>query len=884
MRESWKFGEYRLPRGQIPAEWKVLSQAHGTPGAVRWGVGVGFLPETRYSHGVVSQFLSGEFMTLINSSLLLGLVLSAVPVLLHLIMRAKPKVIEFPALRLLQVRRPANARRMRVRQLLLLGLRMLLIATLVLAFARPSLPAANYSLRWWEWAGLGCSVLGAFSVWQWLRRRSRVAAGSVHAQREQGLQRVFCLLGGMLAALLLTGLPWAVRVRAELLSPGAEGAEDIPVAAVFVFDNSLSMTYLNQNRTRLEQARDVAREQLERFPGRSVAAVATLDSAEEFVFQADLSGASAKLEGIVPSALPRKLNPQLRAAIRAHVEHRSMVQQEAGTGPEGDLYSREIYVFSDFTTAALQLPDESGLADLLKQHEWLHVYLVDLAVPAALNAGISELSLADDSITPGLKLDLSLTIRSQGAVPAAVTIETSLINAAGQETRTGAPAVVQLEGGDAKVQTSIDVPAGLEHLQGLVRINAEDPLGADNVRWFSCGVLPTPKVLLISDRLEETLYIRNALQPEERERAGIRTFDCRQITTLQAGELTFGDYNAVILSGLQRPDDTLWAALGKYVASGGSVLAVAGSGRIQAPSWNTPAAARLLPAAPITPVKFLESTAQLQVADSGHPVTRSFAADETLRVGLGTAAFERCWAVEPVEGSSLLLSFSGPNRRPALLERRVGEGRCLMFTSAMDNLTDGGSRWNNFAAEWSFVALLEKLMLHMAGGSEFRRNFLAGELVELPLPADQPFQQYLLQRPGLAQTRGAVEPGQKSLLIDDARDIGHYLVRPFESAADYSAAFAVNIPGAETDLARIPAEQLETVFDSERAAVIGSPDELQQVVRTGRLGIEIFPVMLGLLLLLLSAEHLMANHFYDDPPADGPKPIGLEVLSSTAKK
>jgi mannose/fructose/N-acetylgalactosamine-specific phosphotransferase system component IIC len=99
-------------------------------------------------------------MTLINSSLLFGLVLATVPVLLHLIMRAKPKVIEFPALRLLQVRRPANARRMRVRQLLLLGLRMLLIAALVLAFARPSLPAANYSLQWWEWAGLGISACG----------------------------------------------------------------------------------------------------------------------------------------------------------------------------------------------------------------------------------------------------------------------------------------------------------------------------------------------------------------------------------------------------------------------------------------------------------------------------------------------------------------------------------------------------------------------------------------------------------------------------------------------------------------------------------------------------------------------------------------------------
>jgi hypothetical protein len=57
------------------------------------------------------------------------------------------------------------------------------------------------------------------------------------------------------------------------------------------------------------------------------------------------------------------------------------------------------------------------------------------------------------------------------------------------------------------------------------------------------------------------------------------------------------------------------------------------------------------------------------------------------------------------------------------------------------------------------------------------------------------------------------------------------------------------------------------LFDSDRAAVIRTPEELQQVVRTGRLGIEVFPVLLGLLLLLLSAEHLMANYFYDDPAA-----------------
>jgi len=37
-------------------------------------------------------------------------------------------------------------------------------------------------------------------------------------------------------------------------------------------------------------------------------------------------------------------------------------------------------------------------------------------------------------------------------------------------------------------------------------------------------------------------------------------------------------------------------------------------------------------------------------------------------------------------------------------------------------------------------------------------------------------------------------------------------------------------------------------------------------VRVGRLGVEIFPVLMGLLVLLFCAEHLMANFFYDEQP------------------
>ncbi|MBM4075146.1 MAG: hypothetical protein FJ267_05835, partial [Planctomycetes bacterium] len=100
-------------------------------------------------------------MSLINPALLMGLGLVAVPILLHLLMRVKPKRRVFPALRLLVQSRKQNSRRMQLRHLWLLILRCLVIGLLVVALARPSLPMANYSLTWIETAVLLVIVAGA---------------------------------------------------------------------------------------------------------------------------------------------------------------------------------------------------------------------------------------------------------------------------------------------------------------------------------------------------------------------------------------------------------------------------------------------------------------------------------------------------------------------------------------------------------------------------------------------------------------------------------------------------------------------------------------------------------------------------------------------------
>ena len=86
-------------------------------------------------------------MTFVHPLLLGGLVLVGVPILLHLIMRQKPKRLMFPALRFLMQRHRTNTRKMQLRHLLLLALRMLLIAAVCLALARPKLYSDRISIQ-----------------------------------------------------------------------------------------------------------------------------------------------------------------------------------------------------------------------------------------------------------------------------------------------------------------------------------------------------------------------------------------------------------------------------------------------------------------------------------------------------------------------------------------------------------------------------------------------------------------------------------------------------------------------------------------------------------------------------------------------------------------
>ena len=135
-------------------------------------------------------------MTFLHPLALLGLAAAAIPALLHLLQRRTPPELLFPPLRYLAAAERASARRLRLRHLLLLILRTALIVALVMAAARPLVPARTGGTH----GPTAVAVIldnspssGAFAEGRQVLDRLRTAAGTALRRAGPG-DRVWLIL------------------------------------------------------------------------------------------------------------------------------------------------------------------------------------------------------------------------------------------------------------------------------------------------------------------------------------------------------------------------------------------------------------------------------------------------------------------------------------------------------------------------------------------------------------------------------------------------------------------------------------------------------------------------------------------------------------------
>ena len=111
-------------------------------------------------------------MSFLHLSLIGGLAVITVPILLHLFGQRQPQLIDFPALRFVRQTRREQSSSWQLRHFLLLLLRVLLLAALALALARPRVHSAMIG-----------SIFGVSGIMLAATLASLVAAGAYVSKR-----------------------------------------------------------------------------------------------------------------------------------------------------------------------------------------------------------------------------------------------------------------------------------------------------------------------------------------------------------------------------------------------------------------------------------------------------------------------------------------------------------------------------------------------------------------------------------------------------------------------------------------------------------------------------------------------------------------------------
>jgi hypothetical protein len=273
-----------------------------------------------------------------------------------------------------------------------------------------------------------------------------------------------------------------------------------------------------------------------------------------------------------------------------------------------------------------------------------------------------------------------------------------------------------------EAEERITVPR--EALGGVGMARCDDPdLPNDDARYFHLPRIGAARVLVVdgdpgdTPTRSEVYFLERALAPDVTAPLGLMALDSET-------------HRVVFLANLADPRP-FGPRLTEFVRRGGSLVISAGD-NVTADRYNA-ALGAILPA-PFRKTRALtditEGGIQLTYPDADHPLFEPFRRGG--RTGFAKVRSHRVLTLEPYEDNdevTTLLRYEGG--MPALVERKVGLGRVMVWTGTFD------LAWGNAPLQAVYMPLMQRLVSYLggeSGGSEARFDAQVGERVSFTLP------------------------------------------------------------------------------------------------------------------------------------------------------
>lgn len=724
----------------------------------------------------------------------------------------------------------------------------------------------------------------AFPALRFLKERA------IANRRRLQLSHLLLLLLRM-AALVLLALALARPVlRGAGWLPNAEG----PVAAALVFDTAPRMMLREGNKTRLEQAAEMARVLLGKLPGGSE--VAVFDTAgSPAAFSPTLAAAEVRIDRLEAST-PAVSLPAAMAAAKRLLE-------------TAELERRELYVFSDCSRGAWEkapladppqppAPAEGEAAEAAKDPGAAAMLVIDVSAAAARNLAVESLELSADRIAAGTPVVVTATVSRTGT-EATRPLAVEIVDDAGRLVRRGIKPVeprggaapASGEGGAVTVSFEVGgLPPGTR--QGRLVLDGSDDLAADDVRSFTVEVGAPARVIVASARpaSQTARFIVEAIAPAALRKAGTARFSPEPVDYESLDATDWETAAGIVLLDPPPLADRQWAALAEWLASGRGLVVWLGPAAA-AGGFNTEGSRRVLGGELIRVWRTADAGNFLAPAGLDHPILAAFR-----RVGDAVPWQDfpifKHWEFAPAEPPAAEgEAGDGPaavvaayrNGLPAILEHRVGQGTAVVVTTPVARDAGDPAAWNTLATgfePWPFLILANETLLQ-AIASPDDRNVVAGGPATLHI-GRRDLPTAVVRTPGGDTFPAAIDRTRGTVTVTATREPGNYSVRAGGEAEGVADGFSANLDPSATDFRRLSAEDLARVLGPE-PRLARTEDELVRDVKLDRIGSELFGWLIVLAAVAMAADWIVANRFYKPrETADAERDAVAEFAESLA--
>lgn len=661
----------------------------------------------------------------------------------------------------------------------------------------------------------------------------------VYRSRQIRLEDILLMIVRCVIVLLL------VLAVARMTTRALPVAGQRNAGVVVAIDSSLSMLHQPATRSRFDEALERARTILRTVDLGQPVSIVMLGQRPKVLLRT-----SAYDPATVDAALA-----QARATYEPLNLDAGLEELQALAG-ELKAAEREVHLITDAHATSfgqLSAKTKTALRDIAALG--VKPYIVTVPCASEENASVSQLDLASGVLRVGALAQFQATVKNHGRSARPGGPITLLLNDQPVDRRS----VDRLMPGQA---TTVRFTAMLNQ-PGVNRLTArldDDAFPGDDRCHAVINVRSSLRVLCVDgdplERPESRMagWVTTALAPTTFDRSEARPIvDTIPWTTLAAARLH--DYDAVVLVNVADVNAERAIALRKFVEQGGGLILVPG-GNSKLELLNRrflDAESSLLPGEAVGLVEDAQIThagVPLDVELAAHPLVtplRSLPREILTEV--------RCYRYLQVRaGTDTRTVLSLGNAAPLLLERNVGRGRVLLWTSGI------GGKWNNLPLNPAFPILLQQAITYMTR-QPFETPVTVPGPILLPLPLLSPDAQIEVQDPAgsKAVTRTVLRGGEVVLESAPTTLPGFHTLAMGAEAG--TLALAANVDPASSDMKVLNAPALQGALENLPVRVLGPERELTTAVLEGRQGRELWVPLLVAVLALLAVEILLARKY-----------------------